>query len=489
MQGSVGRLRVFGRRALPVLALIVLLLTAGCPPVFPPDESASDNPSGPGNDNDLDWPSAGPTPAAEVNAAAAGLYACLAREENPTALLEDLLARFATVVAIEDDVQIIDQLIDRLTTTGVPVFADFHPGILARGFEERMMINAESFFESLETFLMPSSAYPGFVLFSTLGIMGSEAVWNHINFAIFHELDGIAWVQKEQYEPREVLPALVYALAMERAGGDDSGEPWMDGYLDPLQMKLLTYSFLYAATAEPASARSTGGSGGSGTRGRVAGFVGDFLGVPIGYAQALKSCAVSSTLIYSHEITVTTSPDSIWKRQTDQSNPPAYESDPTVDVRFSFVPHTPAHRRFLEVLMMASLPQNGPARGKPVNWSLRQPLMWRTPADVDLAGFGSLTYQENTTDETGRARATFTAVDEIPPDQRNTVRAVTGEIFATVRGLVGPGIQTLERVVVALNPEAGKDSARLTIEYYEQTDGPSPSQSWLPRLVPFALDL
>lgn len=27
MQGSVGRLRVFGRRALPVLALIVLLLT------------------------------------------------------------------------------------------------------------------------------------------------------------------------------------------------------------------------------------------------------------------------------------------------------------------------------------------------------------------------------------------------------------------------------------------------------------------------------
>ncbi len=139
--------------------------------------------------------------------------------------------------------------------------------------------------------------------------------------------------------------------------------------------------------------------------------------------------------------------------------------------------------------MMASLPQNGPARGKPVNWSLRQPLMWRTPADVDLAGFGSLTYQENTTDETGRARATFTAVDEIPPDQRNTVRAVTGEIFATVRGLVGPGIQTLERVVVALNPEAGKDSARLTIEYYEPTDGPSPSQSWLPRLVPFALDL
>ena len=476
--------RVFGRRTLPVVAFIVVLVTAGCPLLFPPDESANDGDS----DNDYDWPSEGPTQAADVNAAAAALYACLADGEDPSALLEVLLARFAEVVLIEDDEQLIDELIDELETTGVPVFADFHPGVLADGYDKRMMVSAESFFESLETLLMPDSDYPN-ILFSKLGLMTSEAVWNHINHAIVHELVGFSRVQKEEYEPQEVLPALVYALAKERVGDAQNDEPWIDGYLDPLQMKLLTYAFLYAATADPDSARSTQGSGSSGARSRIAGFVGDFLGIPIGYVQALKSCATSSTLIYSHEITVTANPDSIWKHQAENSSPPAYESDPTVEVRFSFTPHTAAHRLFLEALMMAKLPQNGPVPGKPVVWSLRQPLMWRTSTDVDLAEYGSLTYQENVTDENGRARATYTAVDEIPADQRDVVRAATGEVFATVRQLIGPGIQGLERIVVALNPEAGKDSARITVQYYEPSGGPSPGQSWLPRLVPLALDL
>ena len=481
MTRDTDRVRVLGRKALPFVAFTVLLLTAGCPNLFRPEE--------PANDDDFDWSSDDMAPAEEVNAAAADLYASLAREEDPRALLGILLSRFAAVAVIENDGQAIDALIDDLVTTGVPVFADFHPGVLADGFADRMMVSAESFFESLETFLAPSSSYPGHVLFSKLGFMTSDAVWSHIYNVIVHEFDGVSWVPKKEYEPQEVLPALVYALAKERAGDGASDEPWIDGYLDPLQMKLLTYAFLYAATDDPASARSSDGSGTKGARTRVAGFVGDLLGIPIGYVQALKSCATSSTLIYSHEITVNADPSIIWKHQTEQASPPAYESDPTVEVRFSFTPHTAAHRLFLETLMMASLPQNGPVPGKPVSWSLRQPLMWRTSTDVDLAEYGSLTYQENLTDGTGKARAVFTAADEIPPDQRDTVRAATGEIFATVRGLIGPGIQALERIVVALNPEAGKDSARVTVQYYEPTDGPSPGQSWLPRLAPLSLDL
>lgn len=450
-------------RLFAVVMLAMLLIVGGCPLFF--DFVTRD-----GTDEAHD----GVITLAELRAAAASIYDALEEEADVASAIEALLGDLVPIFDADDD----EDLILEHLSEAVPVVLDIQIQALAAGYSAGILVEADSLFGSL--------AEAGITSFSRIDSVESTVVWNRV-LQIAQSTN--------RYGQTEVVPALIVELARARLGDHGGEEPWGDGFLDPLQFELLSYSFHYASVdhegpSENPSARSLTDREAlrarlkKAARNRITGWVGDFIGLPLTPSQAFSSCISASVVLYSYQITLELDPSLIQRRREEQPEWP-HQSAVGLTVSFSFVPGGRGREAFLRYGLGTDLPANGASPGKPVVWTLSKPSAWR--GDGDLSQFGELSATESTTNAQGLATVVYTADDE--PNQTGITRAVSGLVIGRVRQLMGSRINTLETVVVALNPDVGQDAKWLNVHYLDDDADPSPPQSWLPAVQPPPYDL
>ncbi len=403
----------------------------------------------------------------EIKAWSQDIYNALDNGQDLAPIIEDILAYFAPVFDTEDDSH--EDLVYECIYAGVPFFLDAHSKDIAQGYSQGIMVDADSFFQSLNQ--------AGFDESTEIIMLDYNNVWTHIWFYIITDA---LMQERDEFYPHEVLPALLYYLSLERGGSQP--DAWGDGYLDPLQFTLLNYAFNYAAI-DMGGEVETAIFKRKNIRRMVTGWVGRIIGVPTDYEEAAKECIIAPQYLYSYLIDLELDPDLIHKKQLEIVDPPDYESYATVQVDF-YHETGPFRQRLLDYLEF-ELPENGPQPDKPVEWTLQTPIMWRSPEDVDLSEHGEISSGEFNTDEEGKARATYTAEDEIDEDQRETQTSDTGHIYVRIKDLMLGRMRGVERAVVAMNPEVGEDWQRLTVNYWL----PSPNAEWVEPLKPPPLDL
>lgn len=448
-------------RLFAVVLFAMVFVVGGCPLFFG---------SGTGNGGD----DVGVVTLAELRAAAASIYDAIEGEADVASAIDTLLGDLVPVLNVDDD----EDLIFEHKSEAVPVVLDIQIEALATGYTAGVLVEADSLFGSL--------AAAGITSFSRIDSVESSVVWNRVV--------EIA-ESTSQYGQAEVVPALIYELARARLRDGVGEEAWGDGFLDPLQFELLSYSFHYASVAheEPSGnhpARSLidretlRSRLKKAAKNRITGWVGDFIGLPLTPSQAFSSCIAASVVLYSYQISLNLDPSLVHRRQEAYPERP-YQSAITMTVSFSFVPGGPGREAFLKYGLGTNLPANGASPDKPVVWTLRRPSAWR--GDGDLSHFGELSATESTTDSQGIAAVVYTADDE--PNETGDTRAVAGLVIGRVKQLMGKRINTLETVVVALNPDVGQGAKWLNVHYLDDGEDPSPGQSWLPAVQPPPLDL
>ncbi len=293
---------------------------------------------------------------------------------------------------------------------------------------------------------------------------------------------------KPVYGPAEKLPALIVALASERAvrrDVTDSDPVWGDGYLDPLQFTLMLYAVLYsvekpvqsgaqtialnllAAAAEPSSVIETLRSL---RRGLIAGEIGKFVQVPLELTQASSVVLCASVLIYGHKTTVQADPDEIW--HDDGAKPAHSRLTTTLVFQDNYWDEFEQfdHRDFLG-LLGCNPPPRGPVAGNPVEWS------------TDLVPrHGNFDFMQEITGSDGQANSVFRTVKETTSPARRTpqnVRATLGTVTVRINGLV-PGWSRLEWIVTRAKP-VGRSGASgwksLFVFYYVDPCNPEATSS------------
>ncbi len=394
------------------------------------------------------------------------LYEALEDEQDLVPAIEDILSYFSPIFTTTDNSQ--EELIFECIYEGVPFFVDYQVEKIASGYSQGMMVEAQSYFDSMNQ--------AGFEESTEIGLLYSQFVWANLQLLVSDP----SMMPRDEFYPHEVLPALLFYLSDERV--DSYINPWGDEHLDPLQFTLLNYALNFAAV-DMSGEVETALFGRRNIRRAVVGWAGRIIGVPTSYKEAAKECLIAPQFLYSYLIDLEAQPELIYKKQTEKPSPPPYESQALVQVSF-YHETGPFRQRLLDELDF-ELPENGPQADKPVEWTLQTPIMWRRPEDVDLAKHGDYSSMEIKTDEAGMARATYTAEDEIDEKYRDYLTADTGHLYVRIKDLMLGRMRGVERAVVALNPEVGEDRSRLTVNYYL----PSPKNSWAEPLKPPHLDL
>ena len=427
-----------------------------------------------------------PWPADAIELLANNLYNAVDAGLDVTEQVAAILKLFAPVHATTDptvsEAQA-DEFLQELLDSGEPFFFDFHAEAIAAGFAQGMLLTQDSLFASMDGDGGPS--------FSTgLGVqLTAAAVATRLSELLDH---------KDIYSGTELMPALLLALSRVRAGRWETGgdgtvtDVWGDDYLDPLQFTLLSSALqlaaAYGSAAQPSQRATVVAAAPESRRVRdlVTGFIGDVLGVPLTLTQAQSSTIAGSVLLYGHEFMMQVEPNAIWKCRAG-GQPCASEA--SVTVIFNFVPAGPMRARILRFANGGDLPPPGPAPGKPVSWSMRT----TTPAGRDGSGLhqnGSFVNPDSHTNGNGVATVTYQAkpdpIANPGPDQPFDMTG--GAIEARVGDLMAGAWRTVEAVVVTVHSMGDLDG-HLTVSWYLQPPGPSPSQSWTPALRPPDLDL
>jgi hypothetical protein len=288
-----------------------------------------------------------------------------------------------------------------------------------------------------------------------------------------------AMADVDQYEPGQVLPALVVALGKERAErrGIEAPDPvWADGNLDPLQFVLMLYTIMAPAPSDAAGSQGSlrtirvpvqgllGGLGGfvaDQIRDQITSEVQTVVEVPLDQKEAAQVSVCASLLLYGHKVTMTNQPKLLWHRRA------GVDSVTTVDALLEFQDdyydnYLAIDHWVLEKLANCTLPRRGPIGGKPVAWSVSS----------GLEGHGDYDITASETDDDGKAVASWRTVPEDSaqcywtfPNQRDAV----GATIAKVSNLV-PGWGTLERIVGFLRDTGNAGDAPLTVLYYVESD-------------------
>ncbi len=285
-----------------------------------------------------------------------------------------------------------------------------------------------------------------------------------------------------------VLPALVWTLGQERARRINPNfvDPtWGDGRLDPLQFTLLSFT-IFGKPAAPARTSLLPGASGLDTfvtfqtnpaadfikdkikdqikdkvEGEITSAVQELVEVPLDKKDAAKVSVCGSLILYGHKISMTNTPDLLWRA-------PLTPNFTQIDLTLTFEDdyYDGWARAVLGSavtdLTGCAFPRKGPIEGKGIEWSVSSA----------LESQGSFDVTQPSTDEFGRAVATWrTFRDEIPQACQvfDKQRDAVGATEAVVSGLL-PGWSTVETIVTFLNPNTGgQGNAPLTVLYYEVT--------------------
>ena len=313
---------------------------------------------------------------------------------------------------------------------------------------------------------------------------------------------------KSQYEPGQVLPAFVLALARVRADRFPSNDPdplWGDGLLDPLQFTLLLYGVSYSGSNRTSSqapvmavaipqnlemsfakgvyrgalagdlARSAM-SGGKDlivdfikdqVEGEIIGEVQEMVELPLDQQEAAKISVCASLLLFGHKMEVTNTPNLIYHK--DGEKPWATQVNVTLTFQDDYYKSTEVSmlaRWMIEDFTDCKLPPPGPVTGKPLWFSVSAGLIGH--GDFDMGNEGGLDKPSLQTDSHGKAFASWKTVPETSPKSQRTFynqRDAVGAIIVRAGGLVSD-FSTLELIVNHLRDTGGVGNAPLTVIYY-----------------------
>ena len=293
---------------------------------------------------------------------------------------------------------------------------------------------------------------------------------------------------KSQYEPGQVLPAFVLALAKERAAHFPPNDPdplWGDGLLDPLQFTLLLYSVSYSGVGHISSEVPVTASiippvkeisftkgldrVGHGDpvkkwiveqiRDGVKGEVQEIVEVPLDPMEASQVSVCASLLLYGHKLEVTTTPNQIYHK--DGEKPWVTQVNVTLTFQDDYYSDKKAsllERWIIEDLADCKLPRPGPAAGKSLAFSVTG----------ELIEHGEFDMTASKTNGDGYNFATWRTVPETTPKSQRTFhnqRQAVGNIIVRAGGLV-PGWGPVELVVNHLRDTGAVGSAQLSVIYY-----------------------
>ncbi len=393
-----------------------------------------------------------------VNEVAADFYTNVAEGSELATEINDILGALIRVAPVEQEGKIRGALEE-----GEPIALDAQVQILARAFDQGMMLDLNSFFAA--------AAKAG----ATVEGTGEPLTRAYLTQELMPLLD------QDTFTTEDILPAVVLALGRERARRSEAGitDPvWGDEWLDPLQATLLFYAIHFSGHDSPAAsaymappAHSTRQPSGSDAaadekklpdflnpkeKGRdlVTGWIANLIDFPLGPDESAKQVLCASVILYSYKMDVSSSELDLYHRQHDNSALPYYTR---LDASLEFDFETNFVGEDLLKLTCGELPESGPAAGTQVTWTI----------DEDLEAHGDLTPWGETADPDGRAIAKYQTIDEIVPQPfRVDLDVVAGLVSAEATGLLADwgGLEAVWRKVRANRP--GEDAVALSVSFY-----------------------
>lgn len=435
----------------------------------------------------------------QLQAVAAAVYGDLA--DGKAASGDDVSALFGlfgvpTVPASDGDA------FDAAVAGGDPFLLDFQADAMAQRLDDGMLVPVSSFIADL--------AEKG-----ATDQNGATLDEPELTAALAPLLDD------DSYQAEQLLPALVLWLGQERATRQkDLTDPvWGDGMLDPLQFNLLLIGMNLASQAtasgaiaspslqagapvgtqpepthpeptqhEPAqpapqglgsrSPSAIGPQGLSsllptlgplapkaakfGVKSLVTSWIASHVHFPLGPIGSSQAAICTSILLYSYKVNVQVDPDEVYTREYDHPERP-YQSHMVATLNFDFHQDVDNFPKQVGLwLAGCDLPPTGIASGKPVTWTLHD----------QLPDLGTLQDATTTTDATGKAKATYTTVDEVVPQELrfpHSFHAATGAVVVTAHDLV-PKWKNLVAVIRIGQPDLGQGTAFLTVFHYQVPD-------------------
>jgi len=394
-----------------LMTLLSLVLVFGCRGPVSPEDSSDPGETDDGTDGDASDHDG--IPSLFLAEFAADLYDSVDAGGSDEVLRDSMTALDlykSPVANLDEFVSLID--------SGEVFIIEEQIAAMSDGFDEGILVPVESFVEVMADW----GAY--------VRATGSPLTLPDFN-SIFEGLHGKEFLREE-----EVIPAMVLALGherKERMPGYDHDDPiWADGYLDPLQFLLLSYSVLLSGN-EFSPSMHGGTPGGVSQppaystsilddfdswseyfdremRKKIRDFVRDaiseLVGIPLTRADALKAIIAGSVVLYGYSFDMDVPSSSVNRRCPE--NPPSSEPHETIveaTLQFEFIERNELSRVIVEYCLGESTPDNGRVTRNPVEWSL----------DGEVENHGTLHVHDTETNNMGECRATFSADDEIVP--------------------------------------------------------------------------
>jgi hypothetical protein len=404
---------------------------------------------------------------AEVVAKVAqGIYDAQAAGEDLGPYISEVMASFGVPTLDDSDAEA-GGVADKRLDQGLPLLTSTLVAGMAHAYADGSLVSVDDFVAGL--------IEQGAVLRYPYSVSGEPLSKDMLGAVMAPYAVGAV----DQYEPGQVLPALVVALGQERAkrsATEAVGPIWADGNLDPLQFVLMLYTIMAPAASETAGSQSSlrairipvrsllGGLGefaADQIRDKITSEVQTVVEVPLDQKEAAQVSVCASLLLYGHKVTVTNDPKLLWHRR------PGVDAVTRVDALLEFQDdyydnYLSIDRWVLEKLANCTLPRRGPISGKPVEWSVSS----------GLEGHGDYDIASSKTNDDGEATASWRTIDEKAPEcfwNFENQRDAVGATIAKVSNLV-PGWGTLERIVGFLRDTGNAGDAPLTVLYYEQSD-------------------
>jgi hypothetical protein len=364
-------------------------------------------------------------PAEEIAREAGRIYEGVKTGGDVGGMIAQVFGRFCVpVLRAETD----GARIERRTSAGLPVLLDLQVAAMARSYADGTRVPLSS--------MISAFAENGARQKDPAGPLTLEGLTESLT----------AFSAQPAYAPGEQVLAFILTLGRERAAltaGGPSDPVWGDGWLDPLQMTLLTYAIHFATPsasgqateAAPLSWRSmVGGDNEEGGFFDWRAFVkllGRKLEFPVTVDQAVRSSLCVSIVLNGYKFTVSSSKDRLVREvaSTDAS---------TISAVLMFVDTYPQEIQSLMRKYQCELPKPGASSGKEVTWAI-------TGA---LPDHGKLRDAQEQTNDSGQATAVYeTLPGELIPEELRILRKdETGTVDVRAKGMV-PGWRGLEAAV------------------------------------------
>ncbi|MEN9578736.1 MAG: hypothetical protein RJA70_1745 [Pseudomonadota bacterium] len=432
------------------------------------DDSNDDDPVDEGDDASSDGTV--PSTYLQIAAVAKLLYDAVEANEDVSPHIEAILQAFDVPILEPDDTKGARARID----AGLPFVTSRVVEQMAAAYSQGRLIDAEGFAEGL--------VEQGVGLAFPFNADGDD-LDSELLGAMLYSYASLGEVTPDvPVEPGYVLPSLVWELGQERGRRTNPGEfdlGWGDGRLDPLQFTLLSFT-IFAKPVSPESGPFAGlrpskrllANPGAEfikeqiknkikdkVEGDLTSAVQQLVEVPLDKKDAAKVSVCGSLILYGHKVSITNTPKLLWHAPK-TPNLTAVEMTLTFEDDYYDNWARAVLGSAVTDLTGCAFPRKGPIEGKAVEWGVSS----------GLEGHGSYDLMGATTDENGKALASWrTVTDELPKACQvlEKQRDAVGATEAVVSGLLS-GWSTVETIVTFLNPNTGtQGNAPLTVLYYQ----------------------